>query len=350
MPYMKRRESESIKKQICTVYNNNGDWRDLANALGVKKTTVYRWVRNQNEVQGKHGGKRRVKITEEHRAFMTQYVEQNPRITLKELKRKFEEDHHVTVSTECLRQHLDGLMFTLKDIRREPERANSEETKAKRCEYVRQLLNYQSDNIPIIYMDETNFNLYISRRQGRSKKGTRCTNIAAGTRGKNVHVIGCIGNLGLIYSQFRRGPFKIPEANEFVHECLRAAQNMYQSSVVLVLDNAPCHRNVEAVFAEEEFRNHRLLRLSPYSPMFNPIELAWSSFKATVKQSLSVQLPHILTNEDRGNLTQTEYRLRQLENILAETLHTINVNNCARYVAHVQRFIPDALNLNDMPM
>lgn len=55
MPYMKRRESESIKKQICTVYNNNGDWRDLANALGVKKTTVYRWVRNQNEVQGKHG-------------------------------------------------------------------------------------------------------------------------------------------------------------------------------------------------------------------------------------------------------------------------------------------------------
>ena len=65
-------------------------------------------------------------------------------------------------------------------------------------------------------MDETNFNLYISRRQGRSKKGTRCTNIAAGTRGKNVHVIGCIGNLGLIYSQFRRGPYKIPEANEFV--------------------------------------------------------------------------------------------------------------------------------------
>lgn len=106
---------------------------------------------------------------------------------------------------------------------------------------------------------------------------------------------------------------------------------MYQSSVVLVLDNAPCHRNVEAVFAEEEFRNHRLLRLSPYSP----IELAWPSFKATVKQRLSVQLPHILTNEDRGNLTQTEYRLRQLENILAETLHTINVNNCARYVAHV---------------
>ncbi|PSN34435.1 hypothetical protein C0J52_20387 [Blattella germanica] len=61
----------------------------------------------------------------------------------------------------------------------------------------------------------------------------------------------------VLVTDHRRGPFKIPEANEFVRECLRAAQNMYQSSVVLVLDKAPCHRNFEAVFAEEEFRNHR---------------------------------------------------------------------------------------------
>lgn len=350
MPYMKKRESESIKKQICAVYNNNGDWRGLANALGVKKATAYRWVKNQNQVQRQHGGKRREKITEDHRAVMTRYIEENPRMTLKELKRKFEEDHHVSVSTECLRQHLDGLMFTLKDIRREPERTNSEETKTKRCEYVRQLLDYQSQNIPIIYMDETNFNLFISRRQGRSKKGTRCRYISAGTRGNNVHVIGCIGNLGLIYSEFRRGSFKMAECNEFVRQCLRAAQNMYHSSVVLVMDNAPCHRNVEAVFADEEFRNHSLLRLSPYSAMLNPIELAWSSFKAAVKRSLSVQLPQILVDEDRGNLSQTEYRLRQLENIMAEALGTINVNSCARYLAHILRFVPDALNLNDMPM
>ena len=69
-------------------------------------------------------------------------------------------------------------MLTLKDIRKEPEKANREENKTKRSDYAKQLLEYQAENIPIIYMDETNFNLFISRRKGRSKKGSRCTYIA----------------------------------------------------------------------------------------------------------------------------------------------------------------------------
>ncbi|PSN35418.1 hypothetical protein C0J52_22848 [Blattella germanica] len=114
------------------------------------------------------GGKRKVKITEEHRALKVKRTEENQKVILNELQCKFHEDHQVIVSTECLRQHLDGLMFTLKDIRRELKRANSEENKLRQCEYVQQLLNYQTDNVPIIYMDETNFNLFISRQQGHS--------------------------------------------------------------------------------------------------------------------------------------------------------------------------------------
>ena len=61
-------------------------------------------------------------------------------------------------------------------------------------------------------MDETNFNLYISRTKGRSKKGTRGTHITAGSQGSNIHVIGCIGNMGLIHHEIRRGALKKPEA------------------------------------------------------------------------------------------------------------------------------------------
>lgn len=349
-PYIKKKEADNIRRQICAVYNDNGDWRGLANTLHVKKSTVYRWVKIQDQMERQRGGKRRQIIREEHHDLMVQYIEENPKLTLKQLKQKFEENHQVVVSTECLRKHLDGLLYTLKDIRREPERTNSEENKMRRRDYVQQLLNYQGDNIPIIYLDETNFNLFISRRQGRSKKGTRCRYISAGSRGANIHVIGCIGNMGLVHHDIRRGAFRGPEAKEFVRSCLRAAENMYQSPVVLVIDNAPCHANLEEVFEEEEFINHRLLRLSPYSPMFNPIENAWSALKAAVKRDLSIQLPQILGGEARVDIPQNEFRLRQLENIIRENIPTINVNNCARYVAHVQRFIPDALNLADMPM
>ena len=52
---------------------------------------------------------------------------------------------------------------------------------------------------------------------------------------------------------------------------------------MMVVDNAPCHSNIEEVFSEEEFLGCEVLRLGPYSPMFNPIEQVWSLIKAYVK-------------------------------------------------------------------
>lgn len=349
MPYIKQKDADNVRRQICSLYNSNGDWKHLADTLGIKKSTAYRWVKHPDAGPMQRGGKRREKIRENHREYIARCIEENPRLTLKELKRKFQEEHEMNVSTECLRKHLDGLMYTLKDIRREPERANSEDNKIRRRDYVQQLLNYQADNMAILYMDETNFNLFISRKQGRSLKGTRCRHISAGSRGANIHVIGCIGNLGLIYHQIRRGSFQKPQANEFLRNCLRAAREMYQTPVVLVADNAPCHADFERIFREEEFNDNHLLRLSPYSPSINPIELAWSSLKAAVKRNLAIQLPHILAGEGRVNLTQTEFRLREMENIINNNINTINANICARNIAHIQRYIPDALNMIDIP-
>ena len=56
-------------------------------------------------------------------------------------------------------------------------------------------------------MDETNFNILISHSEGRSVQGTRCTVAAAGSKGANIHVIGCISTLGLIHYEVRQGAF-----------------------------------------------------------------------------------------------------------------------------------------------
>lgn len=348
MPYIKKREADNIKKQICALYNNGGDWRALAKALEVKTTTSYRWVNGQNVPEKQRGGNRRSKITNEHRDFMVQCVEKNTRITLNQMKEKLMSTYQLDVSVECVRKHLDGMLFTLKNTRREPENANNEINKRKRRQYIEQLIAYQSENIPIIYMDETNFNLFISRTKGRSRKGSRCSYIAAGSRGSNVHMIGCIGNMGLIHHEVRRGAFKTPQAKEFIRNCLRNARIKYQSPVVMVIDNAPCHTSIEEVFLESEFVGHHLLRLGPYSPMLNPIELAWSALKASIKQDLAAEMPHILAGENRTNLTQTEFRLQRIENIIQRNLPKLSVTNCAKYVAYVQKFIPDVLNLIDM--
>ncbi len=56
-----------------------------------------------------------------------------------------------------------------------------------------------------------------------------------------------------------------------------------QKGDVVVLDNLPAHKRDDARRAVEK-RGAWLLFLPPYSPDFNPIELAFSKFKAHMKR------------------------------------------------------------------
>ena len=56
-----------------------------------------------------------------------------------------------------------------------------------------------------------------------------------------------------------------------------------QKGDVVVLDNLPAHKRDDARRAVEK-RGAWLLFLPPYSPDFNPIELAFSKFKAHIKR------------------------------------------------------------------
>ena len=58
--------------------------------------------------------------------------------------------------------------YTLKNVRFESEKANILENKLKRKRFVEKLLQYQAENLPICFMDESNTNIHISRKEGRS--------------------------------------------------------------------------------------------------------------------------------------------------------------------------------------
>ena len=70
--------------------------------------------------------------------------------------------------------------------------------------------------------------------------------------------------VGLIHYEIRRGSFKKPEAADFIRNCLQKAHVLYQSGVVMITNNAPCHSSIEKICQENEFDIHRLLRLGRY--------------------------------------------------------------------------------------
>lgn len=68
------------------------------------------------------------------------------------------------------------------------------------------------------------------------------------------------------------------------------------------MDNAPCHSMIEEVFQVKGYIHHGLLRLSPYSPMLNPIELAWSDLNSGVKEDFTFQMPQ--AGDNKANISQ----------------------------------------------
>ena len=177
------------RARIIDFHNADGDWRRLAIELNVPKTTAYRWIKEGVKVDGR-GVSHNQKITTEHKEVMCSFIKNNPRITLAQIVEKLHLKYALTISKTTVFRHLDISVYAIKSVRYEPERANTPENKQK--VFVQTLLDYQGQNLPILFMDETNFNIHISRSKCRSVRGTRCTVAAAASKGANIHVIGCI--------------------------------------------------------------------------------------------------------------------------------------------------------------
>ena len=216
---------------------------------------------------------------------MLEYVSENPPITLKEIQDKIQAEYDLTASTTTIHKHMEGKFYTVKKIRFEPATMNCEEKMTKRAYYVSRSMEESGNCKTIVYIDETNCNLFLRRSFGRSRKGTRCTVKAPTSKGKNVHAIGGIPQTGLLYFERRRGSFKKEDCQEWLRSLLRSITESL-SKIVIVCNNAPVHSNLETVL-EEEFIGAKMLRLAPYSAPLNPIEECWSVFKAQMKKLLN---------------------------------------------------------------
>ena len=201
---------------------------------------------------------------------------------------------------------------------------------------------------PISYIDETNFNLFISRSQGRAEQGARVNFKRPNSKGKNIHSIGVIRTNGFSQFRVRRGSFTHELANNFIEDILRAASNFYQRPVAVVIDNAPCHSRIEEVFGNPDFSQNSLLRLAPYSPMLNPIELIWSVVKSAAKQQISLSMPEILTVNPENGVSMTEQRAQRLEAIINDSCANISRPLILNCIASVQRHFARVLNMEDV--
>ncbi|XP_036343375.1 uncharacterized protein LOC118752589, partial [Rhagoletis pomonella] len=306
-------ENEIVERKKYSVYNevdrariveaaNKGeDWSSLASSFGINYKTAYTWVRSGRVESKRRGGGNEKRLSEDEVDTLIRWVEEDPTITLKNIAVKVQAELQKDISKSSVANYLDGRLYTIKNVHNMPANMNSAVNKNKRAEFVTALSGYIQQGKQIVYLDETNFNLFCRRTKGRARSGTRAVLTLPPSRGPNVHLIGAISTSGVLSMETRRGSFKKESAAEWVRGLFEKWTSMGNvlSDLVLVCDNTPCHAGLEQVVGSNG--SPILLRLGPYSPMLNPIENVWAKKQYTALEIYQHELGKSIRNKITPN-------------------------------------------------
>jgi len=214
-------------------------------------------------------------------------------------------------------------MITVKKVHRVVNKVNQPSYVEFRREYSIWFNNFFiGDYRRLVFIDEISFNLHLSRKNGRSKRGTR-TNVTVPTvRGRSITLISSLTINGMPYSKVViNSTVNANIFSEYIRELcryLKEVRNM--TGAVLIFDNAKVHRreNIEPAVREFEF-NFKFL--SPYSYMLNPIESVFSKIKNIVRARL------------RAGSTGA------LSDMVLEAVNEITPEDCSSYFRYMARNI-----------
>lgn len=141
-----------------------------------------------------------------------------------------------------------------------PATCNNEINKQKRKRFGDALVEHERAGHFLVFMDETNFNIFYKRSQGRARKGERAVVMLPPSKGANLQVQ-CAVTItdGLLLHRFERGSNKMEQTAAFLADVYGAAkaspsyvQHFAGKKAVIVLDNAPAHQQAEFLVPEHE--------------------------------------------------------------------------------------------------
>ena len=213
-------------------------------------------------------------------------------------------------------------MYTVKlatkgtDVR---SRTNSQDNIEARREYAEFVLNLDPA-VQLVFLDETGFNLWTRRSQGRSLKGEEVRRRVTTQRGPNVTVcMAIVAEFGLVHSSVFRGGQTNARFQIFIDELSEECHRLdAPASWLVVMDGPHFHR---AARIPQHLQHSVSIRILPvYSPFLNPSEFANSCLKAKIKSRLAQ--PDIVEEEAVApeGVNQEEWRYMLLERVARESL------------------------------
>jgi transposase len=163
----------------------------------------------------------------------------------------------------------------------------------------------------LVFIDETGANTQMSRRQGRALRGTRVISKIPHGHWKTTTFVGALRVTGVTAPLVVDGAMNGRVFLAYVEQQL--VPTLHPGDTV-IMDNLAAHK-VAGVRAAIESVGARLVYLPPYSPDFNPIELAFAKLKQLLRSA-------------------AERVVDDLERRIGKLLGRFQPTECSRYFQH----------------
>jgi len=140
------------------------------------------------------------------------------------------------------------------------------------------------------FLDESSINIDLTRRYGRAAPGQRVVDSVPQPSGPQTTTLAVIGWTGITAPLVLSGSVNGTVFYGYIEQCVAPT---LQPGDILFMDNLSAHK----VAGLEELicaRGAHLIYLPPYSPDFNPIELAWSKVKTILRRLKARTLPDLI--------------------------------------------------------
>lgn len=109
------------------------------------------------------GGRKPKILNDEQIDILISWVEETCDLTIKQLQAKVFAEFNKTISSTTIANYLEGRVFKFKQVHTAPATMNTEENELKRADHVRSLNNFIRLGKQIVWIDQTNFNLFCRR-------------------------------------------------------------------------------------------------------------------------------------------------------------------------------------------
>lgn len=133
----------------------------------------------------------------------------------------------------------------------------------------------------LVFLDEMGVSRTLSVLYGWGDRKETLVELVPCNRGKNLSVVGAFDSLGMICTRSQLGAMTRENFEFYLEWDLLP---VLTRGSVLILDNASIHHGGRIATLVEAAGCH-LLYLPPYSPDFNPIELAWGYIKRLIRRA-----------------------------------------------------------------